>query len=82
MAPIMPDNLTTKFIFLYLYVVICLYEFMMQGICIFKRESIQADILLYKYVKITLGFQKTDSAISKNNLSKREVCLEKKAATL
>ena len=56
MVPIMPDNLTTKFIILYLYVVICLYEFIMQGICIFSKESIQADILFYKYVKIFLAF--------------------------
>ena len=56
MVPIMPDNLTTKFIILYLYVVICLYEFIMQGICIFSKESIQADILFYKYVKIFFGF--------------------------
>ena len=28
----------------------------MQGICIFSKESIQADILFYKYVKIFFGF--------------------------
>ena len=57
MAPLMRDNLTKKFIFLYLYVVVCLYEFIMQGICIFFKEK--ASKVIYCFIntlKLLLAF--------------------------
>ena len=54
MVPIMPDNLTTKFIILYLYVVICLYEFIMQGICISFKEK--ASKLIYCFISMSKFF--------------------------